>query len=463
MGKNIIGENFNKYVFDQVNTRQNLLSNFSPSGQSQQAYYASTPYIRLSSSVRLLTGDHFVTDTDKKFDNLFAKYDKNKDSEDYTRRRAERLESRTVLKQLERLGINRELLVGDNLAKACVLYGGVANIQLYDQAGEDGDFSTDDDYTTYTMERYGDIKRDSKLFSGAYGWGDIGERGLVPMPGVTNIQTKYYNNGALSQATINIRCYSRLQFAIIDALYLRPGYTLLLEFGHSKYYKNENSGLITETGLSYAFPSFMLGYRSFGVFANYDQYDLYGDIENYREYTGGNYEAVYGKISKFSWNFNPEGFYECTVNVIGFGSIIESLQAGIGTPSFKLLKRNIKRYDSENYTDAFLQKLQKKSKSLLHAEFLSLQNTARALAGGSSGIYKKYFVSFAQYSYQIEKDDEGARVSREAVLLDDGVYSIGIEDKKLTFGTRDVNIYNVDRITDRDWETLAPSSSFSIW
>ena len=120
MGKNIIGENFNKYVFDQVNTRQNLLSNFSPSGQSQQAYYASTPYIRLSSSVRLLTGDHFVTDTDKKFDNLFAKYDKNKDSEDYTRRRAERLESRTVLKQLERLGINRELLVGDNLAKACV-------------------------------------------------------------------------------------------------------------------------------------------------------------------------------------------------------------------------------------------------------------------------------------------------------------------------------------------------------
>ena len=72
MGKNIIGENFNKYVFDQVNTRQNLLSNFSPSGQSQQAYYASTPYIRLSSSVRLLTGDHFVTDTDKKFDNLFA-------------------------------------------------------------------------------------------------------------------------------------------------------------------------------------------------------------------------------------------------------------------------------------------------------------------------------------------------------------------------------------------------------
>ena len=79
-------------------------------------------------------------------------------------------------------------------------------------------------------------KRDSRLFSGAYGWGDIGERGLVPMPGITGIQTKYYNNGALSEATINIRCYSKLQFAIIDTLYLRPGYTLLLEFGNS----NEN-------------------------------------------------------------------------------------------------------------------------------------------------------------------------------------------------------------------------------
>ena len=49
---------------------------------------------------------------------------------------------------------------------------------------------------------------------------------------------KYINNGALTKTEIKIKCYSKTQLALIDALYMRPGYTLLLEFGWSTYLDN---------------------------------------------------------------------------------------------------------------------------------------------------------------------------------------------------------------------------------
>ena len=59
------------------------------------------------------------------------------------------------------------------------------------------------------------------------------------MPGITNADVQYLSNGALTKTTINIKCFSKRQFQLIDVLYLRPGYTLLLEFGHSVYLDNE--------------------------------------------------------------------------------------------------------------------------------------------------------------------------------------------------------------------------------
>ena len=60
------------------------------------------------------------------------------------------------------------------------------------------------------------------------------------MPGITNADITFYNNGALSKTTINIKCFSKAQFQLLDVLYLRPGYTLLLEFGWSQYLNNND-------------------------------------------------------------------------------------------------------------------------------------------------------------------------------------------------------------------------------
>ncbi len=113
------------------------------------------------------------------------------------------------------------------------------------------------------------------------------------LPGIISADINYKNNGALSITTIKMKAYSREQFSLIDALYMRPGYTLLLEFGHSVYLDNENklqtwSSLNTEP-----LRNFLHG----GV----DQYELLDIISKEREKYQGNYEAVFGKITKFNW------------------------------------------------------------------------------------------------------------------------------------------------------------------
>jgi len=202
----------------------------------------------------------------------------------------------TVLQRLLDLGISEDFIKGDSLAKNLILHGGTSN-----QSG---------------------IRSGINSSNGAYGWGGIDERGYVPMPGITDASVKFYNNGALSEATINIKCFSRNQFALIDALYLRPGYTLLLEFGHSVYINNSGNKEEMDDFLSPAADAVLTG--------NKTQFQIYDLIEGEREDRDGNYDAVYGKITKFNWSFNKDGSYDCTVNLIGLGSIIESLKLNSG-------------------------------------------------------------------------------------------------------------------------------------
>ena len=191
--------------------------------------------------------------------------------------------------------------------------------------------------------------------------GGFGERGPVPMPGITSAQTKYYNNGALSQATINIKCFSKKQFAIIDLLYLRPGFTLLLEFGHSVYSKNndtiaqgfsdvtrDSDGIVTSTT-----PKFNTNACKAVLNGTSDQFEIYDKIESAREASNGNYDAVYGKISKFNWKFNNDGSYDCTVTLIGLGSIIESLKLNNG--------QSLSLIDTDEFQGAFYEYLVRKA------------------------------------------------------------------------------------------------------
>ena len=62
------------------------------------------------------------------------------------------------------------------------------------------------------------------------------EFGFRPMPGITSAIINHENRGSLKRAEVKIKCFNIEQFRILDLLYLRLGYNILLEWGHSMYY-----------------------------------------------------------------------------------------------------------------------------------------------------------------------------------------------------------------------------------
>jgi hypothetical protein len=315
---NILGQSFSDYVKQQINKRQSRLGGSYLRDTTIAAYNSKAPYIKLTSAVNI----SFISSP----------------STDPIQRKLVQQENDRIRKKFEDLGVPSADM-GDGLAKNFILFGGASN--------ESGDLKSG--------------FNNGDLYSGAYGWGGFGERGPVPMPGITSAQTKYYNNGALSQATINIKCFSKKQFAIIDLLYLRPGFTLLLEFGHSVYSKNndtiaqgfsdvtrDSDGIVTSTT-----PKFNTNACKAVLNGTSDQFEIYDKIESAREASNGNYDAVYGKISKFNWKFNNDGSYDCTVTLIGLGSIIESLKLNNG--------QSLSLIDTDEFQGAFYEYLVRKA------------------------------------------------------------------------------------------------------
>ena len=293
---NVLGQPFKDWVTAQINTRQKSLGKYSNiSSQDLQYYSNKTPFLRLASSVNLT----------------------NEGPEQKGKKTT--LEN-SVLKKLIASGIPEDLITGDALAKNFILQAGAV--------------SSKEEKGLQLDQINAGLNSPNNLFSGAYGWGGIDERGYVPLPGITQADVQYNNDGALTSTTINIRCYSKAQFQLVDVLYLRPGYTLLLEFGWSQYLTN-----MDDEG-NYSLESFNeFNTEPLSILLNPDaggrrrnQYDIYKAIEKTRKAHDGNYEAVYGKISNFSWQFNPDGSYDCRVRLTGMGDVIESLKMNIADP-----------------------------------------------------------------------------------------------------------------------------------
>ena len=273
---NILGNPFDDWVKDQIEIRQESLGKYSNIPSKDLQYYTTkTPFIRLASSVNLTN-----------------------------------LGEDSVLQKLLNLGIPESLLSEDQLAKNLILQGGAVSSNFPNDPLQGG-LSTNG-------------------LKGAYGYGGIEERGYAPLPGITNADVTYYNNGALSKTVINIKCFNKAQFQLLDVLYLRPGYTLLLEFGWSQYLDEDGNLQSFDNFFTDPMSDFLNPVQG-GV--SIDQYSLYRTIEDTRKQYDGNYEAIFGKVTNFSWQFNPDGSYDCQVQLTAVGDVIESLKINIASPT----------------------------------------------------------------------------------------------------------------------------------
>jgi hypothetical protein len=276
----IIGNPFKDFVKKQVNTRQKALGEGLKDEDpikldTQKAFNQSSPWIRLASGVRIT--DNGATGN--------------------------------TYKQLSQLTyIDKKDWDGDALSKNLVLAGGATDDKGNFIAGINGD--------SILKKAYG------------YGGNQINGRGFVPMPGIISCDFEYKNDGALAFAKVQIKAFSKEQFQLLDILYQRPGYTCLLEFGHSVFLGNDGKVKYAGKG-NYSFNTkpFQKIFSSPGAKNNF--FNMAQDIEGEREKWSGNYEGFFGRVTKFKWKFNPDGTYDIEVNLVGTGDVISSLQVNI--------------------------------------------------------------------------------------------------------------------------------------
>jgi len=192
-------------------------------------------------------------------------------------------------------------LVGNGLAQNYVLYNGIST--LTDVGDED----------SYRLLPFSENGYEASL-----------DYGIIPTPGIIDLSIKALNRGSLKKATIKLKVQDRSQLSIIDTLYMRLGYTVLLEWGNSVFLdENGNLDTVKETIVERK----DLFFNQNGITTPYPI--ILNAIEEYRYKYCGNYDGMLGKISNFSWTFNNDGSYDVDLTIISWGDVVESLKSNV--------------------------------------------------------------------------------------------------------------------------------------
>lgn len=195
--------------------------------------------------------------------------------------------------------------LGDELARRSTLFGGLNNGQVGDTVSV---------YKNPIRQGIQSEPFGSSATGGAYAPGPLG---IKPMPGITDVNIKTVGDKFLREASISIKAYDKDQFDVIDTLYLRPGMTVLLEWGHTSYFNNDgilNTNILDEIPLSDT------------------QEIMYERINTIREDSNYNYDALFGFITNFNWSVNTDGSYNITLTVISTSDIVDSLRINVSDP-----------------------------------------------------------------------------------------------------------------------------------
>ncbi len=154
----------------------------------------------------------------------------------------------------------------------------------------------------------------------SYGLGGL-EYGFTPPPGLGAVNIRHLNRGAIRKFQIRLQAQNKGQMAILEALYLRLGYYMLLEWGHTNYIDRNNKFVKKP---EYTTPAYA------HLFEGQSSNNIETAINNHRKVTGGNYDGALLQVDNYSWAVNTDGSYDITLSGISKGGLIDSLT--IGTP-----------------------------------------------------------------------------------------------------------------------------------
>lgn len=365
MNGNVVGEEFDEFVAKQIELRQsNQFGGYGTSLRTDdQLQYLTNrnAWVKLASSVDVLEGDTILP-----FTQVDSSGQTTPSSPNSTPLGGINVGTGGVVgsinnilstqvvnlksDKLRKIGIeNPENYPGSKLAESAILFNALSSFNP----------STN----SYSTPRAG-ISNNKNLWNNAFAYGLGGtDYGIQPPPGITGATIDSINRGSIRKANVTLKAHNKFQFDIIELLYLRLGFTMMLEWGWDKYLDNE-TGTIQQVGNTIIEEKW---FTSTGI----SQLKMLGYIQEMRSRYDGNYDGFFGKVSNFTWNFNPDGTYDISIDLITVGDVVESLKvntfskAGFATDTaainkvdarFKLEDTNIAKAATLNSIGYYLYK-----------------------------------------------------------------------------------------------------------
>jgi hypothetical protein len=140
------------------------------------------------------------------------------------------------------------------------------------------------------------------------------ELGLKPMPGITSLKIESIGAyGSVRKATVNFQCWDIKQLEILEALYMRPGYTVLLEYGRNSYLRNNK---LIDTKLK----------NNFFSEKNINLQQYLSNLYKTSLFQNGHYDAFFGYVVNYKWAYRSDGGYDCMTEIISTGEVAESIK-----------------------------------------------------------------------------------------------------------------------------------------
>lgn len=153
--------------------------------------------------------------------------------------------------------------------------------------------------------------------------------GIRPMPGVTSFDIQSYNPyGTLRVANVKFVVHSLEDLDLCEKLFLRPGYSCIVEWGHTNYINNQGEHRKPVLGSTTLSNSMLFGRKPI--------IEVEQDIERKRANSSFNYDAFFGYVTNFDYVFRPDGGFDCSIKIASKGQVLDSIKSGTASEAIEI-------------------------------------------------------------------------------------------------------------------------------
>lgn len=202
------------------------------------------------------------------------------------------------------------------------------------------------------------------------------DMGIRPAPGITGLTVKTLGESGIMEATVKFKVWSADDFDEINAVYFRPGFSALVEWGHSMWLDNEVSGDDRVKSLKNMQVSDDLWFSGSDLETIHKK--IWGDIKNPEDNgiigrTCGNYCGLVGYITNFTYEFDGKS-YDCSLKILGGSSITQFMTIKSTDTVTNIEEKNVEDTQREKTSDnnAVVTLLNNLSKDIIDSDRVSI-------------------------------------------------------------------------------------------